>query len=1773
MSSGLTQMAGEFAVKTEGGKRQLIINYKGSPYGADLAQYPQCMQDVITRLREVDADEVVLSEYYERIYNADQTKLLKGIADLVTRFESEAVWAPSNLSGGRESKVLASRHDAVMQFLSLLQSDFFKAYLFLVQEIKQQEARADKMTDAERDDVRIYLKTLEFLREEIERTEVIQRMKKYLLQLSGIPSDRGIYHAFFEAVIKPSFIGSRIFFTGIETLQLADQYDVSGTKVYIYKHPEKVEYLYYINPPEYTLPPEQYFLLEKTKEVVSTHRPASVTFLDMQQARKYFRKIYTATIGDLALHNGIKISAQEKDDLANIVARYTIGYGILEILLSDRQLTDVYLDSPLGEKPIYLVHSKYGQCQTNIIFSEEEAKSTVSRFRALSGRPFDEAHPILDFDLPDLQTRIAAIGKPLAVDGTAFAFRLHKETPWTLAQFLDQGMFSALGAGMLSFFVDAQASSLIVGSRGAGKTSLLQAMMQEIPQNLRIIVQEDSVTGDSEILAERDGRLEKTTVGELVDGLVEKHGCERIAGKEVAAADSEGIRVFALDAENKISLQPVSQFIRHRVSKPIFEVSTRTGRRIKVTGDHSLFTLGNFGVEPVKTREIRAGGYIAVPRVVPFRGGTAVKEISAIGSLPDSAYVVCEAFKPWCRANRGKIASAARGLGLSKGTVQNWARKGLLPVKVAKKFPELLNFPGIRFKLDRKSRPIPATFALTPEFLNFAGLWLADGCYDGKYGVVISAGEPEEVGVIDSVAGQFGLGGRLCTDGYSRIISNTGLVWALKNVFGLQGDSFTKKIPQWVAGLSDDQLAEVLKGFFSGDGYAAEYEVVTSLQSRALIKDIKTLLLRLGIVAREHGPTKQGLTSLSVSSLPMLQKYSAIGFLQARKNAALSKALARTSTHDTADVIPMPRQLLRELAEGGADFNRHDYMVRGFKVGRRKLLQVAQRMQGGHLQRFFSTLAGSDIYWDEVVSVEMVSDGKNGEFVYDLSVPGCENFVCENIIAHNTQELPVPQLKKLGFNIQRLKTRPPLGAQSDAEVSAEDALRTALRLGDSVLIVGEVRSSIRGSEEVVVVYNGVTKRMPIEELYGKDPARFQVPTLDFDLSMRLAPLTGFVKHQARNSLLEVTTETGRKVTVTHDHSLFAATRDFRIAAVECRDLKPGDSLVLPARMPCGYSDVEKLNVFELLPEFRVEGFQEPVRRAISTIGWRQATQAAGVRTGDIYNYFRTNQKSNLGFQAFQRVMQKAGQEFALEELKAVRGTGHPIPASLPVDEDFCRFLGYYVSEGYFSAEPGKGGNVILTNSDPQLLDDFSYLGRKLFGLEAKHRQVHGAGDSVQARFGSSALAALLSRLECGRTCTEKRVPPMIFGLPKRKIAAFLRGLYSGDGSFTASRRSGNAVRYFSTSRKLAEDVAYLLLAFGIVSRFHSRTPKKGNRLWIVEFKQRDMVKTFLNEIGFVQKKPQMLAQSWPHSKANAVFFDTGELRKHLTKYPRRYRHLFRFGRCSLNYLRQVVFDPECRASEQIKTYASGSVYLDRIASVKEITLPSPEPVYDLSVSPSQNFVGGFGGILLHNTEARALYEAMRVGAVGNVVMGTIHGESAYSIWDRVVNDLGVPTTSFKATDFAIVAAPIRFKGSLKRSRRLIQVTEIKKHWTEDPDKEGGMLDWMLFDAKKDDLQLFEDNIKGSEWLEKLERGRGLSREQIWAEIRARADSKQYLVDLRRKYDIPRLLEAENSIKAHTKMMLLEEQQRDERGSVEHKELLRNWRQWVDDVLAKPLMRK
>jgi len=68
-------------------------------------------------------------------------------------------------------------------------------------------------------------------------------------------------------------------------------------------------------------------------------------------------------------------------------------------------------------------------------------------------------------------------------------------------------------------------------------------------------------------------------------------------------------------------------------------------------------------------------------------------------------------------------------------------------------------------------------------------------------------------------------------------------------------------------------------------------------------------------------------------------------------------------------------------------------------------------------------------------------------------------------------------------------------------------------------------------------------------------------------------------------------------------------------------------------------------------------------------------------------------------------------------------------------------------------------------------------------------------------------------------------------------------------------------------------------------------------------------------------------------------------------------------------------------------------------------------------------------------EAGVLYEAMRVGANSEAVLGTIHGDGAADVHERVVSDLGVPASSFGATDLVVT---LETTGSGTRRVRSIE---------------------------------------------------------------------------------------------------------------------------------------
>jgi type IV secretory pathway ATPase VirB11/archaellum biosynthesis ATPase len=304
------------------------------------------------------------------------------------------------------------------------------------------------------------------------------------------------YEKDLRSYVRPPFSTSRIYTEPPDNTIFQECYDIGfqdarNSPVNIYRLTDRPEKMYIINPVEYSLEESELRLIERVRKKMIAHRPSDLNFADPANSREYFAR----------LSKKLLLEEKEADDIisdpvrlslcCDLLTKYTTGLGILEDILSDERVTDVYVNAPADQNPVHVVLDGE-ECITNVYLSQDDMQSMVSRLRSISGRPFGEATPVLEMFLREYGVRVSVIGDPLSAKGIAYAFRKHAKDPWTLPKLINNGSISPLAAGLLSFIMDGQASVLVAGGVGAGKTSLMCALLLEIPQKYRMITIEDT---------------------------------------------------------------------------------------------------------------------------------------------------------------------------------------------------------------------------------------------------------------------------------------------------------------------------------------------------------------------------------------------------------------------------------------------------------------------------------------------------------------------------------------------------------------------------------------------------------------------------------------------------------------------------------------------------------------------------------------------------------------------------------------------------------------------------------------------------------------------------------------------------------------------------------------------------------------------------------------------------------------------------------------------------------------------------------------------------------------------------------------------------------------------------------------------------------------------------------------------------------------------------------------------------------------------------------
>ena len=433
-------------------------------------------------------------------------------------------------------------------------------------------------------------------------------------------------------------------------------------------------------------------------------------------------------------------------------------------------------------------------------------------------------------------------------------------------------------------------------------------------------------------------------------------GC--LTGDSLVMLADTGVRVpirelvgksgFTVWALNEATMQLEKAVVSNTFAtgvKPLLRLQTRLGRAIRATGNHKFLTIHGWR----RLDELKIGDRIALPRYVSssFIQSMDNAEIALLGHMIGDG----------CTLPRHVIQYTTREKDLAN-TVAN------LAIEV---FGERI-IPRICKERDWYQVYLPAAYHLTHNVRNPVTEWL------------------------DALG-----------------------------VFGLR--SHQKFVPNQIFEQPQEAIALFLRHLWCTDGCIktgrgkCHYpSVYYASSSEKLARDVQSLLLRLGINARLFLSPQPGKGrdqhQVWVTGRPDLDKFihliGAVGNYKQQALTEIAEYIEIRSSNTNRDVIPREvwkmyavpamqqfglttRQMQAQLGNlyCGTTLYKHN-------LGRERAFRLATIVKSNEL----ALLSKSDIYWDEIASIEVDGEAE----VYDLTVPALHNFVANDIIVHNSIE-------------------------------------------------------------------------------------------------------------------------------------------------------------------------------------------------------------------------------------------------------------------------------------------------------------------------------------------------------------------------------------------------------------------------------------------------------------------------------------------------------------------------------------------------------------------------------------------------------------------------------------------------------------------------------------------------------------------------------------------------------------------------------------------------
>lgn len=252
----------------------------------------------------------------------------------------------------------------------------------------------------------------------------------------------------------------------------------------VYDH-DQSEYVYEVWEPQ--LDDREKELLEMLKD--SLQRTLEYEWDKM--AAKDKQEYLNEAVESFIKSRGLRLEPASRDKIVYYIIRDFVGFGPVDVLMSDLRIEDVSCDGT--GIPLFIFHQKYESIKTSVMFADEDV---LNSFAVMLGqrcaKQISVANPILDGTTYEGHRVQATYSKEVTTRGSSFTIRRYKEKPFTPTELVKFGTGSSDMVAYLWIAVENGKSMMVCGGTASGKTATLNSAALFIRPGAKIVSIEDT---------------------------------------------------------------------------------------------------------------------------------------------------------------------------------------------------------------------------------------------------------------------------------------------------------------------------------------------------------------------------------------------------------------------------------------------------------------------------------------------------------------------------------------------------------------------------------------------------------------------------------------------------------------------------------------------------------------------------------------------------------------------------------------------------------------------------------------------------------------------------------------------------------------------------------------------------------------------------------------------------------------------------------------------------------------------------------------------------------------------------------------------------------------------------------------------------------------------------------------------------------------------------------------------------------------------------------